>query len=290
MATKQQIDFGKKQRSLISDSSNATYLTSSLYLAKISDDMIAQITKNKKGLKDNQDYKATNDVKARYVAEYKRELNNVLAESIDASWQNLEDFVGVKSPIKFKSEFEKLPKSVRDRLNKTSSLLIDSQVSDLEKNLFFTYDDAILKDLVDKEILFELEQNAEHFYTGGAVKSGSSKIAATYINHAETAYFALDSVSDELEALLYYNPDPKSAICKDLAGQYFPVNDPNLQTYMPPNHWNCKSTVVPVLKGQLPKGENVAKLNPSKTAKKSVQFNNMSEQEKVMRLLNEFKS
>ena len=248
-----------------------------IHLAPMSDKMIAETMKNKNKLPEKKAYQATSGVVPVGVRAYRKDLNELMAEIVQLSWNNVSDFVGVKAPIKFKSEFEKLPKAVRDRIQKTSDLLIGAQVSDLEKKIFFTYDDAIFSNLPDKEIISNLEDNAEKFYTGASVQSGSAKVAATYVNESMNAYYALGEVQDELEAFLYYNPNPKSPICVALAGQYFPKNDPAMERYTPPNHWNCKSTMLPVLKGQLPKNKTIEKLNPYNTAKKAVQFSSESD-------------
>ena len=286
MATKEQIKYGSKVRKNMIESKDSLQLLAELNLSKMSERIIKDIMKNKKALADNKAYQATTGIKVIGIAEYKKQLNEALADIVDTTWSMVSDFVGVKPAIKFaKSSFDKLPKSVRDRIKKTNELLIGAQVADLEKAIFFTYDDAIFADLPNKEIISKLEDNAEKFYTGGGVSAGSAKVASTYVNHASNAYYALDEVSDELEALLFYNPKPDAAICVDLAGQYFPVNDPNLDRYTPPLHFNCKSTLLPVLNGQLPKNAKIEKLEPSKTAKKSIQF---SEETNLMKFLKEF--
>jgi hypothetical protein len=239
MATREQIKYGNQVRSYIKEASKALQTLTELTLSDMSEKMIDDIMKNKRKLSSSKAYLATDNVKAKGVAAYSKQLKELMAEIVDESWMMVSNYVGIKSPIKFASEFEKLPKSVRDRIKKTSDLLIGSQVADLEKNIFFTYDDAIFADLPDKEIISRLEENSEKFYTGASVSSGSAKVAATYINESMNAYYALEVVKDELAAFLYYNPNPKSAICKNLAGQYFPVGDPNMERFTPPNHWNC---------------------------------------------------
>lgn len=289
MAKQEQIKFGKALRRLIVESKESFEALAMLHLAKSSEDAIKTIMKNKSKLSNKKAFLATNDVVLKGRTAYRKQVDELTAMVINEAWGLLVDYVGVKTAIKFKTEFEKLPKATRERIRKTSDLLVGSHYADLERKLFFSYDDAISADLADKEILYKLEQEAENFYTGASMRAGSAKVATEYINHSVRAYYALEEVSEELEGLLYYNPNPKSSICLELTGKFFALNDPLLSQYTPPNHWNCKSTLVPVLKGHLPKGAKVEKINPSKKARSSVQFSEQLETNKLIEVINESK-
>ena len=167
-------------------------------------------------------------------------------------------------------EFENLPPKIKNRINNANQLLIGTQIADLEKTLFFQFNSSATSDKPIKEIEADLNEKAEKYITGTSVQTGSALTATTTVNEARNAFFFDDKTLEEIEAFQFMNASPVSPICQDLAGQYFPKDDPNAFRYTPPLHFNCKSWIRPVLR--LPKSAKVEKLAPTKTAAKSIQF------------------
>ena len=137
MATIEQKKFGDNQRKLIKNSADALNATVELNLSAMSDKMIEEIKKNMTKLSEKQKYKATNGVNAKGLQKYKAQLREVIADISQESWNNAVKVVGIDEPIKFNEPFDQLPKSVRDRINKTVDLLAGTHVADLEKNIYF---------------------------------------------------------------------------------------------------------------------------------------------------------
>lgn len=68
------------------------------------------------------------------------------------------------------------------------------------------------------------------------------------INEARYAYFTDPALGDFVEALEYsaINDDRTTEICSQLDGHVHPADDAFWNTYTPPNHFNCRSLIVPV--------------------------------------------
>lgn len=71
------------------------------------------------------------------------------------------------------------------------------------------------------------------------------------INEARFDYFNDPDLKGFVEAMEYSAilDDRTTDICIELAGQTHAADDPGWDTYRPPNHFNCRSILVPVLKG-----------------------------------------
>lgn len=168
--------------------------------------------------------------------------------------------------------FDKLPFKLRTFITKNASMLVDTQLADLEKNLKFQYMDSY--DTTDDMDVLEddLRQVCVEYIEGSSVRGGSQLASAKTVNEARSAFFFEEDTLEELDAFEFVNGDPVTAICQDLAGTIFAKDDPNMFRYTPPLHWNCKSYIQPVLKGKLG-GREIEKLKPStKKLEDQIQF------------------
>jgi hypothetical protein len=165
-----------------------------------------------------------------------------------------------------------LPPDLQKKLQKQSQLLVDTQLQDLQKNLFFQYTDSY--DTTDDMGLLQhdLEQTAMEFIDGTSVSAGSDLLAAKVVNDARNAFFFDKDVLEQVDAFVFTNGDPVTPICQDLNGTVFAKDDPNMFRYTPPLHWNCKSYIEPIPAGQLGDRE-IEMLKPStKSLEDSIQF------------------
>jgi len=87
------------------------------------------------------------------------------------------------------------------------------------------------------------------------VKDASAKIATAIrtvsfeaINEARYNFFSDPALADFVEALEYSAilDDRTTEICSQLDGQIYPTDDEVWSTFRPPNHFNCRSLLVPV--------------------------------------------
>ena len=226
-------------------------------LAFIAENMINQIIKNANNLKPSQILNATKDIKPKGIAGYKSDLKATLAVVSSMALDQVRTEVPKASKVKLMEneerllfgEFEQLPPDIRKRINNSNQLLIGTQISDLEKAIFFQFGSSVASEKPIKEIEADMNEKAETYIMGNAIQAGAAVVSANVVNEARNAFFFDDKVLGEIEAFQFMNGDPVSAICNDLAGTIFDKNDPNHFRYTPPLHYNCKSWMRAILTG-----------------------------------------
>ena len=286
---------------LLNDSEAASLDVMQSNLASLADSLINKIMAKELGLSKSNKLDAVKDVTASGINEYKRELLDLLTviayESLrlakkevpkakfalsEIDYSNIL-FVESKRVKKLKSSavknkrietmWKKLPAKVRKRLKIQQELLVKTQLSDLEKAIFFSYTSAVNQELTPEEIAKSLEENAEGFITGPSVRAGAPLTAHEAIGEARSAFFADPEVEKEIEAFEFVNNFPKdrTPICEQLNGTIFAKDDPNKFKFTPPLHFNCRSMIMPIIIGDL-KGRKIGKLKISKENEKYLQF------------------
>lgn len=240
-------------------------------LAAISEAMIAQVMSGYRNLPESQRFNAIKDVSAKGVNAYKEAMLSAMAVVAYDSIQKARKEVPSKSNVRLAEidedaiklgEFEKLPPDMQKRIKSMLNLLIGTQISDLEKSVFFQYSSSVDSTDSESQIKKDLDDAAADFVGGASINGGAGAYASQVINEARQAFFLDDEVSQEIEAFQFVNEDPVSPICIDLAGTIFSKDDPGLHRYWPPLHFNCKSWISPILVGNL-KGRELTDLKPS---------------------------
>jgi hypothetical protein len=159
-------------------------------------------------------------------------------------------------------DFENLPPAIRKKLLTQQTLTVDTQIADLQKAIFFQFNHSVDSTDSDEVVRTDLETAADDYVTGAAIEAGAGTLAAQIVNEARNEFFFDPDVLDEIDAFEFTNGDPVSEICTDLDGTVFDKDDPNRFRYTPPLHFNCKSSIEPILKGGL-KGRSIEPLKPS---------------------------
>lgn len=167
---------------------------------------------------------------------------------------------------------DKLPKALQDKIRKRAELLVGAQLSSLQQTIFFQYNNSF-ESTEDLSVIEDDLKEATIEFLGGPSISAGAEITSSYmVNESRSAFFMDSDVLEEVDAFEFVNGDPVTPICQDLNGTIFAKDDPNMFRYTPPLHWNCKSYIQPVLKGNL-KGREIEKLKPStKKLDDSIQF------------------
>lgn len=157
----------------------------------------------------------------------------------------------------FKGEalFNSLPVAVRKRIKAASDLLVDTQISDLEKSIFFQFSSSAKATDSMAQLEFETKEAAIDFIESNSIMAGAEVTAANTVNESRNAFFMEDEVLEQIDAFQFMNGDPVTPICQSLDGIVFAKDDPDMFKYTPPLHWNCKSWIEPILKGDLGKKE-----------------------------------
>lgn len=243
-------------------------------LEEIAQNMVSQILTSWRNLPNSKRLEAIKDVKPQGIAAYKDKLLNafavIAADSINQARREVPKKRNVRLAFNDEGlqfgEFENLPPVIRARIKAQLDLLSTTQVADLEKALYFQYGSEVLDpEIAEAALSSELISAAEDYIGGNSIQGGASATAAQIVNEARLAFFSDNEVADEIDAYEFVNEDPVSPICQDLAGTVFAKDDPNLHKYWPPLHFNCKSWISTILKGDLGNKE-IDDLTPSKSS------------------------
>lgn len=186
-----------------------------------------------------------------YKALLREQLATVAAQSLAAARSS----VPSKKSVKLAEQFAGLPPNIRKIVEMQSTLVAETQAADIEKAVFFQFTtsamksddiDAILND-VDETVLPTLEDGSTG--AGMNIDAAAGDAVAHVTQQSAMSFFTDPEVAEGIESFTFTNEDPVSPCCQALAGTTFAVGDPDLDRYQPPLHHNCKSRLVPNLKG-----------------------------------------
>jgi len=162
---------------------------------------------------------------------------------------------------KIETMFSKLPPSVKKRIKFQQELLVKTQLSDLEKAIYFQYSTSLAQEKSINQIKNDLKETAMDFIDGPSVRAGAPLTAHQAIGEARSAFFNDPEVDKLIEAYEFVNNYQinRTPLCENLNGQIFAKDDPNRFKFEPPLHWNCRSVHEPILIGDL-KGRKIERL------------------------------
>lgn len=237
-------------------------------LGEIGDGLISDLMSAARRATPAQRTRLAKDLKPSGVVAYRTELRewfaSIAVDAIDQARKEVPKAKNVRLAETITlSDYDRLPPSLARRIQNQVELLVNKQIGDLMSVIQFAYstseDETDSMDTVETDV----RESALGWLEGSAIESGASLNAATTINSARNAFFFDDDVLEEIEAFEFVNGDPVTEICQDLAGTIFAKDDAESARYQPPLHWNCKSSIQPILKGNLGDRE-IDKLKPSK--------------------------
>lgn len=241
-------------------------------LTDIADDFVQDLAKAYRKAGKSSKVNSFKNIHPKGRNQYVRDLQDWLSEVGLKALNDVRKEIPKAKNVKL-ADFDKLPKKVQKRIKAQSQLMVDTQLSDLEKALYFKFT-ANADYSLGSDQLFEggLQKTADAYVDGGSVLVGAANAAAEIVNESRNAFFFDDEVLQEVESFTFVNPAPVSDICQDLAGRTFDKNDPEAEQYFPPLHHNCKSYLVPNFVGS---GKKIDKngLEPSSAKiKESIKF------------------
>lgn len=266
----------KTPRILIRESQKEIAKLMQEYLVEISADIIADIISNAKSGNKSQ---ATKNIKTPNGQWYKIDLKEAVAVVVREAINNAKEEVPAR--IKF-AEYEDLPAAIRRFVDAQVVLYASTQVEDLKKKIAFKYQDTLSYTDNIEEIKKAMAVEAAIYAESAAISAGASKLVSTAVNSARKAYFDQPEVMEKIEAFQYVNPEPNAAICVSLQNHVFRADDPELQRWTPPFHFNCDGYLRPILVGNL-KGRVPSEYVPTKKALESVQFSEKSDKDILLK-------
>ena len=294
----------KTPKGLIDQDSTTVSEVMKTNLQFIADKLVADVVRKYKQLPESGKLRAIDNIKLGGTAKYKRQLKGTLTttstkaldqvssevpEASDVKLKNNEEFFKLLDnfgAIKFAdNDFSSLPAHVRKLITLQAGRIVDRQAAELEDRVAFTFMQS--EQATDSAAVIEkdLTDAAAGYVNSPAVNTAATNVTSTLVNQTRNEFFFDDEVLEEIYAFKFINSDPKSDICKKLAGRVFAKNDTEFLQYSPPLHHNCKSYLSAVPQSAKTKPE-IQPLPPiTETDRKSI---TLSEKEKIDKLLNVF--
>jgi hypothetical protein len=250
-------------------------------LENISDKVIQQIMKEYNKLTPSKKIDAIKAMTDTGVNEYKNTLLTAMSVIVVDAIDKARREVPKASKVKLSEtndvfirlgDFEELPLKVKKKLKSQIDILVATQKNDIDKSIALQFSSSI-DTTEDASLLeYDLYEASNKYIKGPAIPAGASVVSARGINEGRNAFFFEDETLEEIDAFEFRNDSPVSPICQDLNGTVFSAKDPTWSRYSPPIHFNCKSYIVPILKGNLGKKE-ITRLQPSNSdLEKYIQF------------------
>ena len=259
-------------------------------LAKIYNEIKAGLVESYKKAPDADKIKVGTQLIKPDLSEYQNKLKEFLGKVAAKNLGMAQKEIGVKSAklaeyadtIKLASDddanlvsgfYDALPPAIKKIVHAQALLVSDSQEADTEKVVSFQYtssstattDIAQISADIDEAIAKVLAGSRQ---SGMSIDAAAANTVSQVANQTRTEFFFEPNVLDEIESWTFENNDPVSEICSELAGKTFAANDPRVDEFTPPLHHNCKSRMVPNLKGT--KGPAVDEISVSDSARKSI--------------------
>lgn len=206
--------------------------------------------------------KAPLNVTTQGVPAYKSALKEKLAEvaylALEQAKREVPKNVKLSERIKLAAPrggyFNALPSIIKNLVIAQATLIADTQVSDLEKIVFFQFASSAGSTEDIDAIMTDIDEAVDPVLEGSTGKGTNLDAAAgdavsQVTQQARTEFFFDPDVLSGIESFTFTNEDPVSEICQELAGTTWAAGDPDIDQYSPPLHHNCKSRLVPNMKG-----------------------------------------
>lgn len=202
-----------------------------------------------------------------------KELNKgkeVKLSSSEFDLKRMRDTYGDFSEIKL-NELSKYPTHIQVLIAKQVDLISTQSLEDLKAKLSFAYSSIELKSSDEDVIEQNMEESLDEFTDAATVAIKGENVSALMVNEGRNSVFFNPDNEENIHSYTFMNSDPKTPVCRELAGTTFNTNDIESLRYTPPLHHNCKS----YLRANLATSRGLDKLeistlSPSPAAVKSI--------------------
>lgn len=173
---------------------------------------------------------------------YEQSLDLLIADQLDrATRQASAEF----DDIKFSSiEDVSAPRQSKDKVKTQRQSIVDSQFADIKKIVIFQVGNTYDKDSVGEETLKAALTSKTNDFIRSSTNAGSTNLSASTTNTARNAVYQTPDTFKQIDSFIFVNHDPKSAICKNLAGRVFSKAEYETTNFLPQLHHKCKSYIV----------------------------------------------
>ena len=230
------------------------------------------VIRKMRDLPNNRKQNATNEVTLRGQASLRLSLRNAFVSTASSALEQVREEVPSrrnvvlstdkkaiellvekygKEVLEFEDfQAENLPVDVRVILNKQAELIAEDVTGDLEKRLDFTFSNIQTKTDSEAIIRTSMTATATRLASSGVVQTRGTNVSALIINVSRDRFLRSPEVAPAIHSYTFFNEDPRTDICMELAGTTFATNDQSSWRWNPPLHHNCKSYIVPNLQTQ----------------------------------------
>lgn len=277
-ATFQMAENSKKYRKQWEENKVAVKEVMQKGLRQLADNMLKSLERNYDKASDSNYIKAANDLNYAGKNDYLNALKEMFAaisvEAVNTAKSELPKSVATKLREDVRTlklaDIDKLPPFLKNLLAATAASM-ETQIGDLEKIVKFQFMASAPStedfDIIKKDINQKVDAFVEGSTASGASIDAAAGNAVSHITQqSRNEVFFADDVLPEIESFTFTNEDPVSEICQDLAGTTFRADDPEAERYFPPLHHNCKSRLVPNLRGDKNPAIDRTGLKPSKAS------------------------
>lgn len=141
----------------------------------------------------------------------------------------------------YKSEIPQWKSSkLRVDIEAKVSTLIDTQMNDLKKKIDLQYQSSLRSTDSAKQFEFDLLEAKDNYSGSANLSAGADIIASQTVNDVRLQV-SLEDPDVESYTFVAIDDNSTTDICLELNGRTFLPNDPMLDRYSPPLHYNCRS-------------------------------------------------
>lgn len=167
----------------------------------------------------------------------------------EVNWLNkvfIDRFLGSGNLSKLTTEDIEQLKIIRDK----GFTITGIEEEKMLKEINFIIDSGIRSGLTTQQVVKQILEKADNLIESQALTIARTNMADQY-NAARINFFTSKEVSPIVEAYQYQAiiDENTTDFCASHDGQVIKASDPRVAQINPPNHFNCRSTLVPILLG-----------------------------------------
>lgn len=134
-----------------------------------------------------------------------------------------------------------MPRRVRERIVQTVLLTSQAQDADLEKAVYFAFNENFLNSEDAETAIGIMESAVDRYLSDQRLVTGGVTISSNVVNNVRNDVFHSDEIFSDIESFIFSNPAPKTVLCQSLVGRVFSKAEYETSAWLPPLHHNCKS-------------------------------------------------
>lgn len=154
----------------------------------------------------------------------------------------------IKLAETWKRNLEFLPKKVKNALLLQADQQSQGMTDKIKKIIAFGVSTGDDFNQTDKQIISDIETELEKYAVSSEIQNASGTITSQCINRGRQGFLFDQQNLEQIQAFQYSAiiDDATTDLCLSLDGKIFKPNDIESQRLMPPNHYNCRSILIPI--------------------------------------------